>query len=646
MFLIRAGDSRVGFDQNSSGKNRGQWPLAAAKREAGKPSLMLVAWFIEIQNMNSEQNRFAERYERLDIAILVLACVLVFFALGERTLWGSEGRWAEIVREMILTGDYFHPTINGEPYFDKPLVTYWFIAAIALITGTLNELVVRLPSAIAGIAAVWATLRLGRRLWSPEVGRIAAMILLTSYGLISQSRMAAADTENLATVMLAILWYWSRRDKINFTTFLVLYLIAFVGSLCKGPVAAVVIAIGILPDAVAGKRWKAFLSPASLFALAIGLAIYFVPFIWSSKTNQASYTSSGLALVWQENIQRFFSPLDHKNPIYTYIHSVPMLILPWAPLFIASLVAGVKYYARLDKNAHWLFKVIVLIFVFFTLSGSRRSYYILPIIPFCALLIAVILTRIKEFGPSRIISAGHNIQKWLLFGTTTLALVVFLVLLIVPPKSAGASLVGICLAGILVALVAIAAAIVTSMAAPRLAMHPEEKAFLPLAAMAFIMMGGFFLLQNAFEGCRSKRQFNAELQRATAWIRADRIALLQKVDGDARGDAKIVFYLGKESPVTILEYNDKDKDVDKQGRDKKDIMAFLQSERPGVFITKERYMAAIPAECSRLLPSTPTFEEKPLPLELKSSRRKRWRVWLLNSQNTTPGIGGKTTNEK
>lgn len=591
--------------------------------------------------MNRGQNKFAERYERLDIVILVLACVLVFFALGDRALWGAEGRWAEITREMLLTGDYFHPTINGEPYFDKPLVTYWFIAAIALVAGTLNEFVVRLPSAIAGIVAVWATLRLGRRLWSPAVGRIAAMILLTSYGLISQSRMAAADTENLATVMLAILWYWSRRDKHNFTTFMVLYLIVFVGSLCKGPVAAVVTAIGILPDAIAGKRWKAFLRPAALFALAIGLAIYFAPFIWSSKTNPASYTSSGLALVWQENIQRFFSPFDHKAPIYTYIHSVPMLILPWAPLFIAALIAGVKYFTRLDKNAHWLIKAIVLIFVFFTLSGSRRSYYILPIIPFCALLTAVILTRMKEFSPSCIIPAGFNIQKGILFGAAVLELIVFLVLLIVPPRSAGVSLGGICLVGILVALVAIAAAIGTSMAAHLLAVQPEEKAFLPLVAVAFIVMGGFFCVQqNALEECKSERQFINGIQSATAWIQPDRIALMYK--GEV--DAKMVFYLGKGSPVTLLRY--KDNYADEQDPDKRAIMSFLQSDRLGVLIAQTRYVAALPGECSRLLPATPALEEKPLPFESKPSQQERWGVWLLNSQNTTSVIGDKTTNEK
>lgn len=592
--------------------------------------------------MNREQNRFAGRYERLDIVILVLACVLVFFALGDRALWGAEGRWAEITREMLLTGDYFHPTINGEPYFDKPLVTYWFIAAIALISGTLNELVVRLPSAIAGVAAVWATLRLGRRLWSPAVGRIAAVMLMTSYGLISQSRVAAADTENLATVMLATLWYWSRCDKLNFTTFMALYLTVFAGSLCKGPVAAVVTAIVILPDAIAGKRWKAFLRPASLFALAIGLAIYFAPFIWSSKTNPASYHSSGLALVWQENIQRFFSPFDHKAPIYTYIHSVPMLILPWAPLFIAAIIAGVKYFARLDKNARWLIKVIVLIFVFFTLSGSRRSYYILPIIPFCTLLTAVILMRMTEFRPSWIIPAGFNIQKGVLIGAAVLELVVFLVFFIIPPRSAGVSLAGICLVGIYVALAAIAAALVTSRAAHRLTVQPEEKAFLPLAAVAFVVMGGFFCVQqNTLEECRSEHQFVSGIQGATAWIPSDRIALMYK-GGEI--DAKMVFYLGKGSPVTLLRY--KDKYADDQDPDKRDIMSFLQSDRLGALVAQVRFVASLPAELLRLLPAAPAFEEKPLPFESKPSRQERWGVWLLNSQNTTSDIGGNATHEK
>jgi 4-amino-4-deoxy-L-arabinose transferase-like glycosyltransferase len=592
--------------------------------------------------MNIEQNGLSDRYEWQDILLLVCACLIVFIGLGDRMLWGSEGRWAEVTREMRLTGDYFHPTINGEPYFDKPLVTYWFIAAIALVTGTLNEHIVRLPSAIAGLAAVWATMRLGRRLWSPSVGRIAACILMTSYGFVLWSRSGAADSENLATVVLCTLWYWYRRDKLNFTTFLVLYLIVFVGSLTKGPVAAVVAALVILPDIVNDKRWKAFLRPTSLFALAAGLAVYLIPFIWAAKTNPASYNSSGLALVWQENIQRFFTPIDHKGPVYTYISAVPVLILPWAPLFIAALIAGFKYSGKLDRNAQWLIKVIVLIFVFFTLSGSRRNYYILPIIPFCALLTAVVLTRIKEFEPSGIMPAGFNIQRGLILGTAICELVAAVVFLVVPVKTVGVPLAGICTISIMVVVAAIAAAAAASKLSHRLAVPSEEKAFFPLAVAAMLVMGGFFCVQqNALEKHSSERKFIVDIQSAAANMPVDRVALLQK--GEV--DAKVLFYLGKGAPVTLLRYNEKSKDADKLADNKKAIMSFLQSSQPGVLIAQTRYAKALPTECSNLLPSAPTFEEKPLPFESESSQQERWMAWLLNSQSTMPVTGEKTTNE-
>ncbi len=74
-----------------------------------------------------------------DIVLLTAAFFLLFWGLGGRALWGSEGRWAEISREMLLTKDFFHPTIGGEPYLDKPFLTYWLIIAVSAIFGKLNE---------------------------------------------------------------------------------------------------------------------------------------------------------------------------------------------------------------------------------------------------------------------------------------------------------------------------------------------------------------------------------------------------------------------------------------------------------------------------------------------------------------------------
>src|SRR5207244_10372761 len=83
-------------------------------------------------------------------AVLALAGVLCFARLGERALWSMELRWAEIPREMALSGDPTRPTINGHLYYDKPLGSYWLVTAAAWLRGGLDETAARWPSAAAG----------------------------------------------------------------------------------------------------------------------------------------------------------------------------------------------------------------------------------------------------------------------------------------------------------------------------------------------------------------------------------------------------------------------------------------------------------------------------------------------------------------
>src|SRR5215472_10116627 len=70
--------------------------------------------------------------------VLILGAILFFARLGTRALWSSEFRWAEIAREMIVTHNYFWPTINGKVYYDKPLGSYWLVVAASYLTGGMN----------------------------------------------------------------------------------------------------------------------------------------------------------------------------------------------------------------------------------------------------------------------------------------------------------------------------------------------------------------------------------------------------------------------------------------------------------------------------------------------------------------------------
>jgi hypothetical protein len=143
------------------------------------------------------------------------------------------------------------------------------------------------------------------------------------------------------------------------------------------------------------------------------MGVYLLPFIIATAnsiatTNSIPATSttaehSGLGLVVRENIIRYFAPFDHTGPIYTYLISTLQYTFPWSPVLIAALVAAWRRKFQVEPAERWNLWALSLIFLFFTLSGSRRNYYILPILPYCALLSARFLhdpqfTRLRSWA--------------------------------------------------------------------------------------------------------------------------------------------------------------------------------------------------------------------------------------------------------
>lgn len=476
------------------------------------------------------------------------ACLLLFWAIGYRGLWDPEGRWAEIVREMFLKGDFFHPTINGEPYFDKPLLTYWAIALVTAVTGRLDEWVVRLPSAISGLLSLWATIYIGRRLWTEEVGRTAGWILLTTYGFLFWSRTGAADIENIAAITLAVCWYWAKRGKPGFWSYLGFYLICFTGAHFKGLTALIIPMLAISPDVIRNRRWLNYLNISHLIALAIGVAIYLVPFIIASKT-ASGYQESGLAMVFQENIQRYFRPFDHKEPPYVYFYYLPLLFLPWTPIMLTALFSMVKSYRKLDTRTKWLLEAAFLIFLFFTVSGSRRSYYILPVVPFCALLVSVFLSTSGKDGWKRI---GIGLQSGLIVLVAVAEIGSLAIWPLIEDKTGFIPPVGFKTAILLIGILGLTPWVVSRLAPDLLSkITGTGIKVAPVASATVILFGGFFCWQqNTLEAYRAKKPFLMELKAQTEGIPPESIAIYKK------NRAKVVFYLDPPSPLKILKDND------------------------------------------------------------------------------------------
>ena len=390
------------------------------------------------QHAAGDDSRFGLRAA----VVLILAAILFFARLGARALWSSEFRWAEIAREMLVTHNYFWPTINGHVYYDKPLGSYWLVIFSAPFTGGLNEAATRLPCAIAGLLAVWLLMLLTRRLYDARTAILSGVILATSFSFVFFSRDASADVETITGELAALLLFSHNEERGGGMWVVGLWLIMAATSLTKGLLgfALPLLMIGaysclrdgwaqlsqeILRGSVTDRvrkliernRW--FFNWYTVAGIAVGGFVYYLPFEISARMMG---TQKGLAMVYRENVVRFFHPFDHRGPIYLYVYVIFGLMAPWSALLPAAMVethslrrAGAEP-AHADRFALVYFWAT---FIFFTLSGSRRSYYILPILPAAAILVARTLAypgELRSMIARRLLTLGYAIVAFAAIG--------------------------------------------------------------------------------------------------------------------------------------------------------------------------------------------------------------------------------------
>jgi 4-amino-4-deoxy-L-arabinose transferase-like glycosyltransferase len=322
--------------------------------------------------------------------LFIATTAILLIGLGARELWSLETRWANIVIQMIQSQDYWHPFLKGESYYDKPLLSYWLMIATSKVMGSVSTISLRLPSVFSALASVYFIYTIGTRLFDKQTGLIAGWLLSTTFYFIFWGRVASADMLNVAGMLAAIAWFFRDPEKTTFWNYVVFFQIIALTCLCKGLLGLVLPGLILMPYLIQHHLWQRHLNIKLFLAIIPAIVTYLIPFFVPSMMGEA-YQSTGLDLVIKENVTRFIAPFDHKNPIYTYFIYLPVFTLPWTPLFIAALIKVARHWKEQAANTQWLVWVLAILFVFFTASGSRRSYYVLPLVPFAQLLCAVLI---------------------------------------------------------------------------------------------------------------------------------------------------------------------------------------------------------------------------------------------------------------
>ncbi len=323
------------------------------------------------------------------ILILVLLSAMLFLpALGMRDFWApDEPRYAEVVREMLMEGDYLVLRDNGKLYPDKPPLYFWMAGLSATLLGGVSEFTLRLPAALAGMAVVLLCFFFGRELFSARAGFLGACILATTYGFFSESNWVHLDTTLTLWVTLALYCFWkgARQPHPSMGWMVGFYLCLGLGLLTKGPVGLV------LPLAAAavyflwqGKsrmwvRWGLWwgLPAAAGMAVAWGVAAYLSS---SGEYNLSEVLSTHV-------LNRVTRGLHHlRGPGYYFLH-LPVNFLPWSVFFPAVLIgAFVAAYRPGRPEVRFCLSWVGSMFLVFTLSAEKRGIYMLPLLPALAML--------------------------------------------------------------------------------------------------------------------------------------------------------------------------------------------------------------------------------------------------------------------
>ena len=308
-------------------------------------------------------------------AVWLLLAVLWFGTLGIRPLYkADESRYGEISREMVASGDWVTPRLNGFKYFEKPPLQYWATAALFTLLGE-KDWVARLWAALIGFAGILLTLQAGNRLFGAPVGGYAAALLAGSPLYVLLGQVNTLDM-SVSVFLAGALFAFALGHMLLF------WAACALAVLSKGLIGIVLPLGAIALFALLKREWFIVRHMRPLAGGALFLAITAPWFIAVSAAN-AEFAHFFLI---QEHFQRFTTEIHHR--VHPGWYFIPVLLAGFAPWLVPlgrAAYTGVR--TRTDTEV-LLWCWVVVVFVFFSASGSKLPPYILPIFPALAVLAA------------------------------------------------------------------------------------------------------------------------------------------------------------------------------------------------------------------------------------------------------------------
>ena len=333
------------------------------------------------------------------VFLIVVCAPVFFFSLGKAGLGDpDEGRNAEAAREILETGDWITPHLDGVPYLDKPPAYFWTVAASYLLLGV-SEMSARAPSALFALAGILLAFWFARRCHGDRAGWFAAVALALSPLYIVFGRIVIFDMMlTFCMTVSCLMAFEAMEGGPGRLPAALIFVCAGIGTITKGPVALAVPLLVAVAWALLRRRPGMLKRLGWLQGLALYAAVV-VPWLVLVESRNPGYLRYAII---GENLERMTSNrFETSRPFWFYAKVILPGLFPW--ILYAGAVAGRR--ARTWRRALaglasetdrgrlatafagvWLGTLVL----FFSLIASKRPSYMLP----CAVPLALLAGRL------------------------------------------------------------------------------------------------------------------------------------------------------------------------------------------------------------------------------------------------------------
>ena len=268
----------------------------------------------------------------LRLALIATAALLLYLpGLGRPALWEpDEGRYAEIAREMYLSGDYVTPRNDYVRYFEKPPLMYWAETASIAVLGQ-NEFAVRLPAALFSAGQVVVAAALADAMLGPIAALLAAVALALSPLFFGFARFVTLDPGLSFFMVAALASFYAAARSEDFGSgagrrwFRLSAAMLAMGTLTKGPVALLLAGAVALAWLVAEGRTREALRMPWISSIALFSAITVPWFVLVAERNPGFLRFFFI----HEHVDRYLKATEHGWGPWFFIPVVLAGTWPW-----------------------------------------------------------------------------------------------------------------------------------------------------------------------------------------------------------------------------------------------------------------------------------------------------------------------------